>query len=193
MLPFSYSPLGHSELRLIKIDPGQHDERVRCSMITRRISTQSDWTYQALSYTWGDGTRKVPIFLNGQDFLVTTNLEDGLRHMRCKTWSKSLDQLPLWIDAICINQEDSDERDVQVRRMKSIYEQAERVIIWLGSYNERTDETFRLDLNRWNIDGVEENSEAMARSAIVLALLFHRPWFERLWIIQELAVSRKAI
>jgi hypothetical protein len=140
-------------------------------------------------------------------------------------------KLPIWIDAICINQEDSVERDAQVRRMKTIYEQAERVIIWLGKYNEPTDASFRLNLSEWNVHGIGENSEAMARSAMILLLflqkeadqtqssdtsensirladcahahdlqvwtqlarLFHRPWFERLWIVQELAVSRKAV
>jgi Heterokaryon incompatibility protein (HET) len=137
-------------------------------------------------------------------------------------------QLPLWIDAICVNQQDSNERDAQVRRMKSIYEQAEQVIIWLGRYNEPTDGSFRFDLSKYEIDKFDENSEAMARAALVLAFvlkeegnqqqtselligledcnhtsnlqvwiqlsrLFHRPWFERLWIIQELAVSRQAI
>lgn len=228
MAPFTYGLLQNSELRLIKIYPSQHNERVRCAMITHRTDSQVR-TYQALSYTWGDGTRKVPISLNAQDFLVTTNLEDALRHMRCKTLEEESKQLPLWIDAICINQEDSEERDTQVRRMRSIYEQAERVVIWLGNYNEPTDESFRLDLSRWKIDRVEENSEAMARLALVLSLclkggadqtqsseevsinlndyvhannlqvwvqlsrLFHRPWFERLWIIQELAVSRRAV
>lgn len=132
---------------------------------------------------------------------------------------------------VCINQEDSDERDEQVRRMKWIYQEAERVVIWLGNYNEPSDNSVILDPSNWRIDRVERNSEAMARHALVLAIflkllkqettlasdsevsirledcyqshnfqvwlqlsrLFRRPWFERLWVIQELAVSRKAI
>jgi hypothetical protein len=232
---FHYTPLKKpkEDLRLIRIDHGQENEKLRCIMHTYASDQWRYMTYQALSYTWGDGTRKAPISINGHDFLVTTNLEDALRHLRCSTHSESTMQVPFWIDAICVNQEDSNERDAQARRMKSIYERAARVIIWLGKYNEPTDETLCLDLSRWHIDGVEENSEAMARSALVLAVLlkeegdlrqrqkfqspdilmrledcvhtenlqvwvqlwrlFHRPWFERLWIIQELAVSRKAI
>jgi hypothetical protein len=112
--------------------------------------------------------------------------------------------------------------------MKWIYQEAEHVIIWLGNYNEPGDNALRLDFNKWKIDRIEPNSEAIARSALVPALflkqeasrkqksevsigiedcnylqnlqawaqlmrLFHRPWFERLWVIQELAVSRKAV
>ena len=80
----------------------------------------------------------------------------------------------LWIDSICINQEDSEEWDAQVRRMKTIYEQAERVIIWLGKYNEPTDASIRLNLSQWNVYGVEDNSEALARSAMILLSLLQK-------------------
>lgn len=232
MAPFFYTPLRKPEfgLRLIEIDDSRDESgMVRCRMYTH--PEHAPVKYETLSYTWGDGTRKVPILIDEREFMVTTNLRDALRHLRFTTSFRRVTEFPLWIDAICINQEDSDERDAQVRRMKTIYEQAERVIIWLGKYNEPTDASFRLNLSQWNVYGVEENSEAMARSAMILILLlqketdqtqsseisensirladcahaynlqvwtqlarlFYRPWFERLWIIQELAVSRKAI
>ncbi|KAE9363791.1 HET-domain-containing protein [Stipitochalara longipes BDJ] len=232
MLPFTYTPLrdGRSDLRLIYLIYDEPGTRVTCVMniFTKPVHE----SYQALSYTWGDGTRKVPITVNDREILVTKNLEAALINIRFRaSGERSEARLPLWIDAICINQEDSDERDAQVRRMKSIYEQAEMVLIWLGNFNEPTDEHFRRDIFGWNIDKVEENSAAMARSAMMLivllqkeadhtqsseisensirladyihannlqawaqlARLFNRPWFERLWIIQELAVSRNAI
>jgi len=162
----------------------------------------------------------VLVYLSEKIFLVTPNLEAALRNIRCSTSAVMEQQLRLWIDAMCINQKDSNERDKQVRRMKWVYQQANRVLIWLGNYNEPCDESFRFDMGRWNIDRVEENSEAKARSAIILAMflnqvslprkndsevsirleyftysqdlqvwaqlsrLFHRSWFERLWIIQ---------
>jgi len=229
MSSYLYSPLYEpgSDLRLLLIDHGQYNEPLVC-WLTLQTATTIRKEYEALSYTWGDETKKVPIILCGEEFLVTENLRNGLRHLRREAPEEAKRQLPLWIDAICINQEDSNERDAQVRRMKSIYEQADRVIIWLGRYNEPTDEPLRFSMSKYNIDRVEDNSEAMARSALVLAFvlqeeanqqqtsevsmglrdcnyannlqiwlqlsrLFHRPWFERLWIIQELAVSRKAI
>jgi hypothetical protein len=227
---FHYTPLNNPEfdLRFINISPGEFDERLSCSLYTPYTKFVPPGGYRALSYTWGDAARKVPIFLNGRTFLVTPNLEDALRNLRTTTTQEWQNQLPLWIDAICINQEDSDERDGQVRRMKWIYQQADHVIIWLGNYNEPSDVTLRIDPSKWRFNRIEENSEDTARSALVLALfmkdeasrhqesevlvgledcqhlrnlqvwaqllrLFHRPWFERLWIIQELAVSRKAV
>ena len=229
MHSYLYSPLHEpgSDLRLLLIKPGQYNEPLVCWFVEDADLTGATRQYEALSYTWGDGTRKVPIVLNGAEFFVTENLRNGLRHLRREAPEEAERQLPLWIDAICINQEDTNERDAQVRRMKSIYEQADRVIIWLGMYNEPTDALCVLvGVNpRYRVD---DNSEAMARSALVLAFvlqeeanqqqtsevsiglkdcnfasnlqvwlqlsrLFHRPWFERLWIIQELAVSRKPI
>ena len=228
MISFRYHPLTNheSDLRLVEIQHGQQNDDLRCTIYTRRSLVSP--SYQALSYVWGDGPRKVPLYLNEKIFLVTPNLEAALRNIRCSTSEARRKQLPLWIDAMCINQEDSNERDKQVRRMKLIYQQAERVLIWLGNYIEPCDETYRFDVGRFDVGRVEENSEAKARSAIVLALalkqaptiqddsevsigledithsqdlqvwaqlsrLFHRPWFERLWIIQELAVSRTAV
>lgn len=235
MAPFVYSPLRKPEsgMRLIGIDHTLPEESimVTCHMYTNHEPAPIRLPYEALSYTWGDGTRKVPILIDQREFMVTTNLRDALRHLRSTKEVPRMVTYLLWIDSICINQEDSEERDAQVRRMKTIYEQAERVIIWLGKYNEPTDASIRLNLSQWNVYGVEDNSEALARSAMILlsllqkeagqkqsseiseysirladcahannlqvwtqlARLFYRPWFERLWIIQELAVSRKAV
>ncbi|KAN0122803.1 Heterokaryon incompatibility protein (HET) domain containing protein [Hyaloscypha variabilis] len=236
MSSYQYKPLAHpeSDLRLIYIDPGRYNDGVSCRFSPQYrpglwvpssgAITGISRLYQALSYTWGDCGRKVPILLDEQTFLVTENLEGALRHLRCSTFDDYTKVRPLWVDAICINQENIDERDSQVRRMKSIYEQAERVVIWIGKYNEFGDEIFMP--SGWKIDRLE-NSEAMARSALVLCLvlkeeatqqegseisigledchhsdnlqvwaqlsrLFHRPWFERLWVIQELAASQNA-
>jgi len=227
MVSFRYPPLRSrgSGLRLIKIHHASPSDKVRCGMSVHPYAPPK---YQALSYTWGDANRKVPISINGQDFLVTTNLDDALRHLRPLTSDEESSCLALWVDAVCINQENSNERDAQVRRMRIIYEQAERVILWLSKLNEPADESLQVELSQWTIGAIEENTEGKARSAIVLALclkeevdhrqssevsmrledcthadslqvwfqlarLFNRPWFERLWIIQELAVSRNAI
>ncbi|KAH8754956.1 heterokaryon incompatibility protein-domain-containing protein, partial [Hyaloscypha finlandica] len=192
-MPFRYTPLNNpkSDLRVITIQCGQISDSVRC-ILTEHAMPALKYQYQALSYTWGDERRKVPIIIDGEEFLVTPNLEDALRHLRRSTLLEAVKQLPVWIDAICINQEDSEERDAQVRRMKSIYEQAEQVVIWLGNYNEPSDETFRLNMSKWKMDRDCQHSNNM-HVWLQLSRLLYRPWFERLWVIQELAVSRKAI
>ncbi|CZR54897.1 uncharacterized protein PAC_04782 [Phialocephala subalpina] len=228
MYDFKYTPLKNpaTDLRLVLIVPARKQDHLSC--ILNSIPDGHLQKYQALSYTWGEGTTKVQILLNGQRFMATPNLATALRSMRCETEAEDNKQLPFWIDAICINQEDSAERDEQVRRMKSIYQHAQQVVIWLGDYIEPSDQYYHLDLNKWKIDGIETTSEAVAHAALKLVTfleqesiaqespvvsirledfhhsqnlqlwaqlsrLFHRPWFERLWVIQELAASRKAV
>jgi len=67
------------------------------------------------------------ITINNHDLQITTNLDSALRHLR-----KPHNAIRLWIDAICINQADTNERSEQVRQMRDIYMYASKVIIWLG-------------------------------------------------------------
>lgn len=83
--------------------------------------------YKALSYTWGDINSKKSLILNGAICLITKNLDIALQHLQHEDSPE-----PLWVDSLCINQEDKDEKSEQVQRMKSIYESASEVIVWLG-------------------------------------------------------------
>ncbi|EOD45301.1 putative heterokaryon incompatibility protein [Neofusicoccum parvum UCRNP2] len=86
--------------------------------------------YGALSYTWGDQSQKRPILLNDTVVHVGRNLEAALR--RFVRYPDYADGLKLWVDAICINQRDLQERSRQVRRMGNIFSSALLVTIWLG-------------------------------------------------------------
>ncbi|KAJ2984495.1 hypothetical protein NUW58_g6029 [Xylaria curta] len=83
--------------------------------------------YEALSYCWGDTSDGCFIFCDGTPYAVTQNLESALRHLRQSEGSRAL-----WIDAICINQNDLAERASQVNLMRHIYRNARRVVVWLG-------------------------------------------------------------
>jgi hypothetical protein len=109
MSSFLYSPLKDTnfDLRLLLIRSGQYNDDLDCRLlphtdIVRGTDIRGDdsrkWKYQALSYTWGDGSRKVPISINGKPFLVTENLDSALRHLRCAAMVEADRQLPLWID-----------------------------------------------------------------------------------------------
>jgi hypothetical protein len=87
---------------------------------------KDDPVYSALSYTWGDPTVTEEISVDGSPMQVTTNLKAGLKALRAQAI------LAVWIDALCINQEDILEREQQVLRMQTIYSKAAEVIIWLG-------------------------------------------------------------
>jgi hypothetical protein len=124
-----YQPLNPNEIRLLK--PLSRPSNSLSFEIVH-ISLLSKPRYAALSYTWGSPGDAHRILLNGQHFPIRQNLYDALQQVQS---SKLVDQY-LWVDAICINQGENDdalnERSVQITLMKQIYEQATKVLVWLG-------------------------------------------------------------
>jgi Heterokaryon incompatibility protein (HET) len=91
-------------------------------------------TYEALSYTWGDHSVTALIQVNGIELQITLNLFRALQRLR-----KGRKKRVLWVDALCIDQSNLAERSEQVPRMRSIYQRAERVVVWLGDATEDSD------------------------------------------------------
>ncbi|KAF2433898.1 hypothetical protein EJ08DRAFT_582828, partial [Tothia fuscella] len=118
------------------------------------------------------------------------NLERFLQTVR-------YDGLRLWIDQICINQSDPNERSHQVQMVSRIYSQASQVLVWLGPKSDDSD--FAIDALR----GLRESYFSRTKSALkrldheedqgllnsVLALM-SRPYWSRLWILQELILAK---
>jgi hypothetical protein len=137
---FRYSDsLSDQQLRLLDLNFGHDDETV-CLDI-RTYSLNDHPPYIALSYTWGDPNVTVPVLCNGRVIDVTRNLKEALwqfrkdrkRMVRPKSSTMSRGQpLHFWIDAICINQTNNEEKSVQVGLMAEIYQQALHVFVWLG-------------------------------------------------------------
>ncbi|KAH6663473.1 heterokaryon incompatibility protein-domain-containing protein [Halenospora varia] len=129
-LRLKYRPLNadSDEIRLITLKRGAvfsaTDSPIECTL--QYVSQSKAPRYEALSYCWGDPNNLLPILLDGCMMYVTANLFAALQQLR------SEQMLPLWIDAICINQQDIEERSHQVLRMNSIYSRAARVIAWIG-------------------------------------------------------------
>ena len=122
-----YTPLNSAgkEIRLLKIASGLEDEPLNFSL---KPVSLNDARHTALSYCWGDANDRVDITVNGQNISVTRNLENALRHMR------NVDQgTVVWADAICINQQDVAEKNVQVGAMGDIYSKGMLDSMW-GCY-----------------------------------------------------------
>ena len=124
-------PIRHSE------EPEDANLRAKeCQIIGLTVISCPGWgrwtwgDYVALSYTWGTWENAKEIIVNGHMVKVTENLHAFLRQM-CKT-PMYPPGCGLWVDALCINQSDIDERNAQIKRMKLIYEQAFTAIAWLG-------------------------------------------------------------
>lgn len=124
---YTYQPLtpGGERIRCCVIVPGSFHEPIRCLLFERPLHV--DEPFVCLSYVWGDAKDNVEILLNNRRFKITRNLWIALCRLRDKGLS-----MPIWIDAISINQQDLDEKAAQVYRMAHIYNVASEVIIWIG-------------------------------------------------------------
>ncbi|RYP17456.1 hypothetical protein DL765_004502 [Monosporascus sp. GIB2] len=140
--------------------------------------------YEALSYQWGEESESPPtVEINGILKAITPNLHSALRHIR-----KQLEERTLWVDAICINQVDDDEKNIQVQGMAAIYQQAERVLVWLGDPSPDSDLAIS---TLKQLGGDERNFSVLnARGVIWAGPHFHRfsgnwPYEYRKELIQE--------
>lgn len=148
--------------------------------------------YEALSYTWGDpNLPRVPCKLNGHEHAITVNLELALKKLRGRTRKRYL-----WVDALCINQDDVIERASQVQIMRRIYESAEQVLVWLGGDADDSVDAIRLMERFTDADcpddyvgiSIRDNQDLAQWKAV--AKFFDREWFRRVWIRQEVAVAK---
>ncbi|KAI1373908.1 HET-domain-containing protein [Hypoxylon crocopeplum] len=173
--------------------------------------------FVALSYVWGDQSIRREIYVNDVPVSVTASLESALRELR--NHSRIQQGFFIWVDALCINQEDLDERAAQVARMKDIYHKAWHVVIWLGPeenhsslamlalrymslhakqgdvlsklYKRVEFYVVRLPFMQWK----HEHTSLRIRKAVLYAIhhLLARTYWRRLWIIQEVVLgSRKS-
>jgi hypothetical protein len=134
--------------------------------------------YDALSYTWGTLLSPTHATVNNVPRRITENLDVALRHLRCDTTSKVL-----WIDALCINQEDVEERNHQVQHMHKIYGAAQQTIVWLGPAADQSDVV--MDCFE---SGTIPDVDAYLFAYYVYKLMT-RPWWTRVWIIQEIVFA----
>jgi hypothetical protein len=113
-------------MRVLKLAPGKPEDDIKCTLQT--ISLESSLCrYEALSYVWGNPDDTVDITCNGQRLAITVSLDSALRHFRDPKEPRTL-----WADAVCINQTDDTEKGHQVKRMDKVYENARKVLAWVG-------------------------------------------------------------
>ncbi|KZM28550.1 uncharacterized protein EKO05_0005580 [Ascochyta rabiei] len=134
---FQYRALsGTGCIRLASILPDERGADVKLEL--EHADLDSDLTYECLSYAWGPVDHDLSITLNGSSFLVSSTLHIALEHLRYAQQKRKI-----WIDAICINQADVEERSKQVAIMKRIYQKATRVVVWLGPATESSDQAMK--------------------------------------------------
>lgn len=202
-----YKPLDKvvSSTRFLTIQSASSsDDRISCEV--SEIPFGELPVFEALSYQWGDKTAAECILLNGVECKVKQNLLDALFYLRDSRRMGSL----LWIDALCIDQENKDERSAQVRLMRAIYYRASRVIVWLGKrYEEyaaslsqlqalgkgpKGEVTIGTEVARPNStasqDEVAKTAYDEDASSLSLAKdLYRNEYWNRVWIVQEVGLA----
>ncbi|KAK5955895.1 hypothetical protein OHC33_003537 [Knufia fluminis] len=156
--------------------------------------------YLALSYTWGGTAVMREIIANDRPVQVTDNLEKGLRVLRDKQYIR--DGWKLWIDALCINQQDIIERASQVKQMRKIYSAAWTPIIWLGPAADDSEAAIELIKTISTIDStrgavarltasLKQNPKAFGEGRWrALHQFIVRRYWRRAWILQEASLGR---
>jgi ankyrin repeat protein len=175
-------------IRLLRILPGRPQDVIRCEMRHSTLDTELDYT--ALSYTWGRGPDNDRIVVNGHEMRIRKNLGRFLSSAR-QTLSKQFEWI--WIDALCINQKDNRERMQQVELMAQIYRLATSVLIWLGpAYggSEKALDCFNRQAFRIS-KGKSRNISSGDEASTGIAALCHRPYWRRLWILQEIVLAKR--
>ncbi|KAM0417158.1 hypothetical protein ACHAPT_012866 [Fusarium lateritium] len=186
MPPYCYSPLPEGSIRLLRLLPDQ-DERspIRCRLFDfALLDSQGTCPYESLSYVWGSEDKPQSISVDGCDLPVGRNLHVALSHLR----HGFLERI-LWVDAICINQQDPNEKGRQVQSMAKIYAKASCVVVWLGEA--ASDDRQALEeIRNAAVGQFARNDET--KEQVVLTLL-RRPWFQRIWVLQEVAAARHVL
>ena len=184
----------HYEFRLITLRSGAAGSRIVCELNNSTLGLAQNH-YEALSYAWGDPKKSESITVNGQLVLITRNLFQSLLHLRHRRTDRQL-----WIDALCIDQLNLNERNLQVQRMGIIYTLASKVVVFLGPEAELSSSAMTLleqvgSLEKGDYNEItnllEDNSCATLWQALLR--LFERSWWTRAWIVQEYVVAHDVV
>ncbi|RDL34694.1 uncharacterized protein BP5553_07822 [Venustampulla echinocandica] len=189
---YKYKGLEKStHFRLFYLDPATPDSPLRRRGSLVECSLDNPPEYEALSYVWGIGDKDAIIGIDGSVLQITTSLSNVLLRLRLPDRVRAL-----WIDQLCIDQTNPDERSEQVRQMGKIYQKAKGDLMWLGEESSssrvafgwvrQTVELFFLKNTR--AAGVDNMSRQQYEA--VRETFSERPIWRRIWIVQEVLLSR---
>ena len=199
--PFEYTALAPGEIRLlVPVTTGNNEG---LSWTIQHIALDSEPKFEALSYTWGPQIDTYPISCNRRLLRIHHNLYSALPYLARRN-SDTAKALPLWIDAVCINQADDNEKSIQINLMNLIYKQASKIWVWLGLAEDQsklsllisllpTIVAYNKQITEFNHVSTPERPAELRqidityRSAILH--LFRNQWFYRVWVIQEASLT----
>ncbi|KAK8091210.1 HET-domain-containing protein [Apiospora phragmitis] len=212
MPPYCYKPLSLNErsIRLVRITPASHVEDAIVLLIDHSVLDSENLpSYETISYVWGSEDIQKTVYIdheNGATLSIAQNLNEALRYIRDGRVERVM-----WIDAICIDQENLKERGKQVAFMHEIYQHGTSMVLWMGSEADDSHQAMH-DLDwlgskiRLNPDRslsaaagssdelceLSDPSKQLPLDPSQVTNIYHflcRPWFDRVWIRQEIYMS----
>lgn len=172
-----------------KADTGESNEEIE-----PKTKDENIISYEAMSWRWGDEERSPYVIMIKKDGIlykkkVSQTLGLALKYLRLER-----DRI-LWIDAICINQKDREERSYQVSMMSLVYTGSKEVCVWLGEDDDDSTKAIKFikeeicQLKNFDRLCIDKQHAPKWRSLLVL---MQRAWFSRRWVVQEIALAQKA-
>ena len=198
---FVYEQLAPHQIRLVRVRHDFFRSRLRGEFINASLDNLPK--YQAISYCWGDGGATERIWFGDHEYLQVTKSAVAVLGTVIDSGSKD----HVWIDALCIDQENAAEKNSQVQLMGLIYSSAASTLGWLGEAADDSDraisflKTLRDEMEKYDIRKLNplhkqaelakfpSFKETNTPDWIALQKLLQRPWFTRIWIIQEMVLS----
>lgn len=191
---YEHSPLGGSneQFRVLLLHPAiDRQDRIQCQLITTSFADYEKG-YEAISYIWRDPSGHLnwtDIEVNGVPYSVPGNLNAALQCLRLSSQERAL-----WVDCICIDQANPEERSRQVSGIRHIFQRASQVRIWLGEQTETSKAAVQFIQEVCRSSHVDRLLRDPLYDAEWGAVVWFicLPWFSRIWVVQEIAVSRQA-
>lgn len=217
---YIYSKIEKDQVRLLVIKEGQDEDDINAMI---QVVDDDDlgaegYCYEALSYHWGEGEESHAIIIqdkwdsepirdfqavvfgimateglraNTKRLYVRPNLHSALKRLRAHDRP-----VALWVDALCIDQNNETEKTQQVMKMNTIYSRAYNVCIWLGSddpefHSSRAMAFIKDVIDLRKLDSLLTDDKWIPKWASLFQLL-KWSWFSRRWVIQELALAQEA-
>jgi hypothetical protein len=190
-----YTPLKKWQIRLLQLLPGDAEDELQGELLVADVvegmngavihEEQTLVNFRTISYAWGDPKFTDTVSIRQYRMGITPTLGLALRELR---WSG--DSQYIWADAVCINQDDDDEKSSQVQRMATIFSKSVMTIVYLGPAAEHT----ALAMEHLKPKSRDVESEDESRSRLLLAGLidiYTRPWMRRVWVQQEVRVANQ--
>jgi hypothetical protein len=208
---YKYRPLGARHFRILLLEPGRHDDDLSAELQHVSLDGGLIPPYRTTSYAWGNPTRRSRMLIDSKSMSISESASSLLRHIR-----QEHSMCMIWVDAICIDQSNIEERSRQVSLMADIYSQGSANIVFLGESDRKTAAALQAvaaikteiqeqsrdtsNIGRLMYTGSageprhKAHEPSCSRYDIEdLHSLYRRPWFSRLWVIQEAVLSPVSI